>query len=103
MEYSYINLLEAMKSGEYSDYHDYLSDIEIRELLNWYDEFTNTMNTSVEEIIRLFYFLYMHEYLDMYPIPEYHQTVDNLAREFHFDRDKFLDLLKGYSSLVFGY
>jgi hypothetical protein len=104
MNYSIIQMLEAMKQGVFTNVDEYLSEDDKRNIVNWFSKYTckNSNKMKLESIIELLYELYIHENIDLYPVEEFQRVAAAWAEIYHFEKDLFLNMLQAFRILIYG-
>lgn len=104
MNYSIIQMLEAMKQGCFTNIDEYLGEDGKSNIFNWFSKYAceNSSEMALEPIIELLFELYIHENIDFYPIEEFQRVTTTWAASYHFERKLFLNMLQDFRVLVYG-
>ena len=100
MQNQIVNFLEDIRAGK-SVNPDMLHPDLSRHILDWYSCLVGKC-PDINEAIDLLYYFYTHENLGLYPIDEYGHQCNNLFQTYSLPREKVLDALISFRSLVYG-
>lgn len=99
MNHQIINMLEAIKTGTYTLYVNYLDEATIELISKWFCSFAS-------EDIRGKYFDLMYKYvredIDLRPYEDYARLVSYLAEKYKFDESEFFNLYQQFQQMVLG-
>ena len=91
-------MLEAIKTGTYTSYVNYLDEATVEQISKWFSSFAS-------EDIRGKYFDLMYKYvredIDLRPYEDYARLVSHLAEKYKFAESEFLNLYQQFRQMVF--
>lgn len=104
MNYSIIQMLEAMKQGVFTNVDEYLSEDDKRNILYWFSKYAceNSNDMEITSIIEFLFELYIHENIDFYPVEEFQRVTTTWAESYHFEKNLFLNMLQAFRILIYG-
>ena len=101
MNHHIINMLEAIKTGTYTSYVNYLDEATVEQISKWFSSFASEDIRGIKNIIDLMYELYVREDIDLRPYEDYARLVSSLAEKYKFAESEFLNLYQQFRQMVF--
>lgn len=96
-----LSLLEAMKYEKCNNLDEFITDSDKQMIYNWFNKYSNSVYYSIESIIQLLFYLYLHENLDFYTVEEYQKVADFLSQKYKINKVDFLDMYMEFKLLLY--